>query len=284
MPDFPVIDAHLHLWDPKEVDYPWLKDVPELNRAYLLSEYNEACGSVEVEAMAFLQCEADFTQALDEAKWVNRLAIEEPRIKTIIPWAPLEKGEDCRPFLDELKQMPLIKGIRRIIEFEEYPEFCLQPGFIRGVQILADYDYSFDICIQHHQMKNVIKLVEQCPKVDFVVDHIAKPDIIDHLFEPWKSDLKRLAEFPNVVCKMSGLVVEADLENWTKEDLKPYIDYVIECFGFDRLVFGGDWPVVTKAAALTSWIETLDWALTSYSEAEKKKLYHDNALRIYKMV
>ena len=284
MPDFPIIDTHLHLWDPKEVDYPWLKDVPELNRAYLLPEYNKACGSVEVEAMVFLQCEANFSQALDEAKWVNRLAKDEPRIKAIIPWAPLEKGDACRPFLDQLKQMPLIKGIRRIIEFEEDPEFCLQPNFIKGVQILADYDYSFEICIQHYHMKNAIKLVEQCPKVDFVLGHIAKPDIIDQRFEPWKSDLKRFSEFPNVVCKMSGLVVEADMEKWTKEDLKPYIDYVIECFGFDRIAFGGDWPVVTKAAELTKWIETLDLALTPYSRVEKEKLYHDNALKIYKMI
>lgn len=283
MPDFPIIDTHLHLWDPTTIDYPWLKDIPLLNRPFLLPEYLETCGTIAVEAMVFLQCEADFAQAMDEAQWVNQLAKDEPKIKAIIPWAPLEKGEECAPFLEELKTMPLIKGVRRIIQFESDPEFCLYPGFIKGVQMLADYDFSFEICISHDQMKNSLKLVDQCPNVNFMLNHIAKPDIKNQLFEPWKSNLKRFSEYPNVCCKMSGLVVEADIEKWTKEDLKPYIDHVIDCFGFDRIVFGGDWPVVTKAAEWTKWVETLDWALAAYSIDEKKKLYHDNAQKIYRI-
>ncbi len=281
MPNFPIIDTHLHVWDVNNLIYPWLKDVPVLNRSYLLPEYNEACGSVEVEAMVFMQCEADFSQAMDEAKWVVGLAQDDPRIKAIIPWAPLEKGEGSRPFLEELKQYPRIKGIRRIIQFESDQEFCLQPDFVKGVQILADYDLSFDICISHGQMANTIKMVRQCPDIHFILDHIGKPDIKNQVFEPWKTELKTLSEFPNVCCKMSGLVVEADMEKWTKEDLKPYIDHVIQCFGFDRIAFGGDWPVVVQAAKWTRWVETLEWALSGCSLDELKKLFHDNAARIY---
>lgn len=282
-PNFPIIDTHLHLWDPGKLTYPWLNDLPKLNRPHLLPEYDEACGSLQVEAMVFMQAEADFSQAIDEVKWVNGLAREHSRIKGIIPWAPLEKGEGSRAFLEELKQYPLIKGVRRIIQYEADPEFCLQPGFIKGIRILADYNYSFDICISRIQMTHAIKMVSQCPDIPFILDHIGKPAIKTHGLEPWSTELKTLSVFPNVFCKISGLITEADHEKWTKADLKPYMDHVIDCFGFDRVVYGGDWPVVTLAGQLTQWVDALDWVLQGCSRSELQKLFHDNALRIYKL-
>lgn len=283
MLNFPIIDTHLHLWDPNNLMYPWLHDLPQLNRPHLLPEYDRACGSLQVDAMVFMQAEADFSQAMDEAKWVNSLARENSRIKAIIPWAPLEKGEGSRAFLEELKQYPLIKGVRRIIQYEANLEFCLQPEFIRGVQLLADYNFSFDICISHIQMANTIKMVSQCPDISFILDHIGKPDIKNHVLEPWSKELKTLSEFPNVCCKISGLITEADHEKWTREDLKPYIDHVIDCFGFDRVIYGGDWPVVTLAGEYTQWVEALEWALSGCSLDELRKLFHDNAIKIYKI-
>ncbi|MBT4286338.1 MAG: amidohydrolase family protein [Deltaproteobacteria bacterium] len=283
MPEFPIIDTHLHLWDPKNIDYPWLQDLPILNRAYLLPEYIDNTRAANVEGMVFIQCEADFAQAMKEAKWVVDLAKQESRIKGIIPWAPLEKGEGCHLYLDELKQMPLIKGVRRIIQFESDLQFCLYPGFVKGVQMLTEYNFSFDICISPDQLKNTIKLVEQCPEVNFVLDHIGKPDIKGQVFEPWQSELKMLSGFPNVWCKISGLVVEANIEHWTKEDLKPFIKHVINCFGVDRVMFGGDWPVVLQAAEWQKWVEALDWSLKDYSITDQKKIYHDNAIKFYKL-
>jgi L-fuconolactonase len=283
MPNFPIIDTHLHLWEPNNLTYPWLNDLPKLNRPHLLPEYDKACGSLQVEAMVFMQAEAAFSQALDEAKWVNRIAQKEPRIKTIVPWAPLEKGEGSRKFLEELKQYPLIKGVRRIIQYEADLAFCLQPDFIKGVQILADYNFSFDICISHIQMANTIKMVRQCPDIVFILDHIGKPDIKHQLLEPWKTELKTLAAFPNVCCKISGVVTEADHAHWTKEALKPYLEHVMQCFGFDRLLYGSDWPVVTLAGEYWQWVEALDWVLQGCTRAELQKLFHDNALRIYKI-
>ena len=193
------------------------------------------------------------------------------------------KGEDSRTFLEELKQYPLIKGVRRIIQFEDDLEFCLQPDFVKGVQILADYNLSFDICISHIQMANTIKLVDQCPDINFILDHIGKPDIKNQVLEPWVTELKTLSEFPNVGCKISGLITEADHEKWTKADLKPYIEHVINCFGFDRVLYGGDWLVVTLAGEYTQWIEALEWVLNSCSLDELKKLFHNNAIRVYKI-
>lgn len=283
MLDFPIVDTHLHLWDPKRLRYPWIDNIPLLNKPYLLEDYKKACGPVQVERMVFLQCECIPEQFLQEAEWVTSLAQQDPRIQGIVPWAPLEKGEAARPDLERLAQNRLIKGVRRIIQFEPDPDFCLRPDFVRGVQMLSNYHLSFDICISHAQMANTIRFVLQCPGVRFILDHIGKPDIKNHLLDPWRAEIKALSEMPNVWCKVSGLVTEADHKTWTKEDLKPYIDCVIACFGFDRVIYGGDWPVAYQAAEYPRWVETLAWAVSGASEAERRKLFHDNAVAFYRL-
>ncbi|MFN8442940.1 MAG: amidohydrolase family protein [Caldilineaceae bacterium] len=284
MPLFPIIDTHLHLWDPGNLRYPWLDGNALLNKPYLLDDYRSACGPVQVEKMVFLQCEVDFAQFREEAAWVTSLAQQDPRIAGMVPWAPLEKGDAARADLEGLLAAnPLVKGIRRIIQFEPQIDFCLRPDFVKGVQALADYGLSFDICISHIQMANTIKLVAQCPNVQFILDHIGKPDIRQQIFEPWKSEIKTLAQFPNVWCKVSGLVTEADHKAWTKEDLKPYIDHVIDVFGFDRVIYGGDWPVAYQATEYPHWVETLEWAVQGCSEVELRKLFHDNAEKFYRL-
>jgi L-fuconolactonase len=328
MAAFPIIDTHLHLWDPLNLCYPWLDGIPLLKQSYLLEGYCAATAGLNIERMVFLQCEVDFSQAMQEAKWVTELAQKDPRIEGIVPWAPLEKGRAARPDLEKLAQIELtgishhtgitsnrvsggadipvchkchvfpgrqeclphrgeknrlVKGIRRIIQFEPDPEFCLQPGFVEGVRILPEFDFSFDICIAHHQMANTLKFVRQCPEVSFILDHIAKPDIRHQVFEPWKTHLKEFAAMPNVYCKMSGLVVEADMERWTPGDLRPYIDHVLDCFGFDRVMFGGDWPVVLQASTYLRWVETLQAAVAGCSDEEKRKLFHDNAINFYRL-
>jgi L-fuconolactonase len=284
MINFPVVDTHLHLWDPSHLHYPWLDSNALLNKPYLLDHYRNACGPVQVEQMVFLQCECDFAQFMDEANWVTSLVHDDPRITGIVPWAPLEKGDAVRSDLEQLAANPLIKGIRRIIQFEPDQEFCLRPDFVKGVQALPDYNLHFEICISHGQLANMIKLVEQCPNSQFILDHIGKPDIKNHVYEPWRQELKLLAGFPNVWCKMSGLVTEADHQHWTKEELKPYIDHVLECFGFGRVMYGGDWPVAYQATEYPRWVETLAWAISGCSDTELHQLFHDNAMTFYRLV
>jgi L-fuconolactonase len=280
---FPIIDTHLHLWDPGYLRYPWLDSIPLLNKPYQLDDYNRQCGPVQVEQMVFLQCEADFAQFRAEAAWVTSLAQQDPRLTGIVPWAPLEKGDAARPALEQFTANPLIKGVRRIIQFEPDLEFCLRPEFVRGVQALADYGLSFDICIFHPQLANTIKLVAQCPNVSFILDHIGKPDIKQQVLDPWRQEIKTLAGFPNVWCKISGLVTEADHQQWTKEDLKPYIDQVIDAFGFDRVMYGGDWPVAYQATLYPRWVETLTWAVEGSSELELRQLFRENARAFYRL-
>jgi len=282
--EFPIVDTHVHLWDPEFLRYPWLDDNALLNRALLPADYRRACGPVQVEKMVFVQCEAEFSQFQEEADWVTGLAGgEEPRIAGIVPWAPLELGDEARPALEKLARNGLVKGIRRIIQFEPDTEFCLRPGFVRGVQALSDYGLHFEICIVHTQMANTIKLVEQCPNVTFILDHIGKPGIKDHIMDPWRQDLKTLAGFPNLWCKISGLVTEADHEQWTREDLRPYLDHVFDTFGFERVMYGGDWPVAWQATEYPRWVETLAWAIAGCSAEESRKLFHDNAMDFYRL-
>ena len=282
---FKIIDTHLHLWDPDLIPYPWLEpEAPSLNKKFLLEDYNKAIDNIPIDKMVFVQCECDQNQYLEELKWVTKLAKNDPRIQGIIPWAPLEKGDTVREELEFISQNKLVKGIRRIIQHEKNDlNFCLRPDFIKGVNLLPNYNLSFDICIGHIHMANTIKFVKQCPEVSFMLNHIGKPDIKNGLMEPWKSDIKTLASFQNVFCKLSGLVTEADLNHWAKEDLKPYFLHVLECFGIDRLVFGGDWPVVTLASSMNRWYDTLNWLLEEFSKEQKHKLFYSNAEKFYKL-
>ena len=285
MLNFPVVDTHLHVWDPgNKLDYRLAKELPPVfNKPYLLEDYNRACDPVQVEKMVFIQCEVAASQFMDEAEWVTSLAKVDTRLEGIVPWAPLEKGDAVRSDLEKLAENRLIKGIRHLIQFEDDLDFCLRPDFVAGVRTLADYNLSFDIGIFHIHMANTIQMVRQCPNVQFVLDHIGAPDIKNQGFEPWAQEIKQLSEMPNVWCKISAVPDHADHENWTKEDLKPYIDHVISCFGFDRVMYGGNWPVSTLATEYPRWVETLAWAVSGCTDTELKKLFRDNGIAFYKL-
>jgi len=282
MQKFPIVDTHVHLWHPKQLRYPWLAEVRTLNRPYLLKDYIEAYGALEIESIVFVQCDTHPDDGLKETAWVTSLAAVEPRIQGIVAWAPLEEGAQVAPFVEKLAENRLVKGIRRLIQSESV-DFCVQPNFVSGVKVLSRYGLSFDICIFHPQLANAIRLVEQCPHVQFILDHIGKPDIKNQLFDPWKQEIKTLAAFPNVHCKISGLVTEADLEKWTPADLQPYIEHVINCFGFDRVIYGSDWPVSTQASDYPRWVQTLKDAVSGCSSEELRNLFRDNAIKFYRL-
>ena len=282
MVDFPIVDTHVHLWDPARIRYPWIEGIPQLNKPFLPEDFSRHCGSVEVEKIVFLQCDCVPEAHLQEARWIASLAESDRRISGIVPWAPLEEGEAARGSLDALKEIALVRGVRRLIQSEDVT-FCIRPEFVAGVKLLAEYDFSFDLCIYHRHLANTIRLVERCPEVRFILDHIGKPDIKNGLKAPWREELKLLSEFPNVTCKVSGLVTEADHNDWHREDLKPYIDHVTACFGFDRIVFGGDWPVATLACEYPLWVETLSWALEGCSQEDLRKVFRQNGIEFYRL-
>lgn len=283
MPDFPIVDTHLHLWDLGRLNYPWLASVPLLNRNHLIADYRRACGPVQVAKMVFLQCECEPRQSFAEADWVTEVAQLDPRIRGIVAQAPLENGAAVESELVRLAANPLVKGIRRLIQSEADDAFCLRPDFVRGVQLLPRHGLTFDLCIFHRQLANTLELVRQCPNVTFILDHIGKPDIKAGRLDPWRDELRALAAQPNVWCKLSGLVTEADLAAWTPADLRPYLDHVLDCFGLDRVMFGGDWPVSTQASDYPRWVATLDAALRGCSPDELHRVYVRNAERFYRV-
>jgi L-fuconolactonase len=277
-----IIDSHIHFWNPQHLRYPWLDDLPTLNKSFLPVNLPVSGEGWTMEKLIFVQCECIEDQGLDEADWVSSLVKHDARIGGIVAYAPLQMDDMAREYLKRLKHHRLVKGVRRLIQSEPLG-FCTAPRFVRGVQMLPEFGFSFDLCIRHPQMGDAIELVRQCPNVQFVLDHIGKPDIKAGLLDPWREQIKTLASFPNVMCKISGLVTEADMEHWTPANLQPYIDHVLESFGIDRVMFGGDWPVVELASTYERWLATIIAATSSLSEAEKSKLFYENARQFYRL-
>ncbi|MEM7445615.1 MAG: amidohydrolase family protein, partial [Pseudomonadota bacterium] len=253
------------------------------NKPYLLTDYNEQTAPIDIEAMVFLQCDADPPYFEDEAAWVAENAKADPRIRGMVAWAELEKGAAVADDLARLKKFEILRGIRRLIQSEPDLDFCLRPDFIEGVRTLAQFDLSFDICIFYPQFANAITFAGKVDNVPMILDHIGKPGIKEGLLEPWRSQMFELAQMDHVVCKLSGVATEADHANWTVDQLRPYIDTTLEAFGFDRVIFGGDWPVAVQAVAYPRWVEIVDEALAGESEENQRKVWRDNANRFYRL-
>jgi len=283
MPDFPIIDSHVHLADPTRFGYAWTKHAPSLNRRVLADDLMKAAAPVKIEKLVFVEVDVDLPQHLDEAKWIDGMAAADKRIAGMVAALPLERGKAIEGELDQLRKNKVLRGIRRLIQNQADPDFCIQPKFIEGLKLLARHDLVFDICIFHHHLPNAIKMVRQCPDVRFVLDHIGKPGIKAGLTEPWRQHMKELAALPNVVCKISGVSTEADHKSWTREQLKPYIAHAIDSFGFDRSMYGGDWHVMELAGTYPQWIEVVDWVVEGASTDEKRQLYRDTAIKTYRL-
>ena len=284
MPDFPVIDAHLHLWDPQEMPINWLQENQFLNHAFLPKDYQNHTAQIDVEAMVFVECFVNKGDYLNEVKFVEKCIKTDPRIQAIVAQANVEEGADIRPFLAHLKSNhPKVVGIRRLIEGQPDPDFCIQPNFIRGVNALAEFNFSFDINIVHTQFEKVLEMVPQIEGVNMMLDHCGKPGIRSGEIERWTDHIYQLAEYKNVSCKLSDLPVEADWKNWQEDQIFPYIDVVVKAFGFDRLVYAADWPVCLQATNPGQWVSLLDTYFATEDPSNLKKFYNSNARNFYKL-
>jgi len=278
-----IVDSHVHLWNPERMRYAWLNKLPALNRAFLPADFADACAKTPVRKMIFVEGGRNPAQALTEVDWVCAAAKKLPSLRGIVAHAALEKGRRIRVDLMLLASRPLVKGVRRLLQGESRADFCLKPEFVAGVKLLAEFDFTFDICVRHEQLSAVTELVQRVPEVEFVLDHFGKPPVRTGKIERWTSEIKALAQLPNVSCKISGLTTEADWKTWQPENLKPCFETVLAAFGWDRVMFGSDWPVCTLATDYRRWVETVAALTASAKGADRKKLFQTNAERIYRI-
>lgn len=287
-----IVDTHQHLWDLDLFSYAWIQAQPApgsmaagkpgLNRSFRMADYLEATAGAGVEKSVHVEADVDEPCMLAETRHVLALA-EQPDnpLEGVVACARPE-NRDFKHYLDQIAGHPKLKGIRRILHTQ--PDGLGEGQMFRdNVRSLASYALSFDLCVLARQLPIAIGLVEYCPEVNFILDHCGNPRIKPHELDPWRQHLRTMAGFPNVDCKISGIVTHADAEHWSPEDLRPYVEHVIECFGWDRVMFGSDWPVCTLAATFRQWVEALSLVTRNAGEVNRNKLFYQNAVRVYRL-
>ena len=291
MPNFPIVDTHLHVWDQAQLRYSAFAGHPLFDRPYHVEDYRRDCGALEVEAMVFLECYADFWpgggQYVEEIEFVEREALRDPRIKAIVPMAPLEWGAKAEPMLRRMQaHHPTVKGIRRIVEFDADPRaLMLSDEFVEGVNLLAKFGWHFEINVNHTQMDIVRAFALRVPEVPLILDHCGKPGIKEGAIAQYRDDVAFLAKRKNLWIKLSDLPAEADHAHWREEDMRPFIGATLEAFGPRRTLYGGDYPILLQATTMAQWVETLDRAFADLglSESEARAIYRDNANAFYRL-
>jgi len=273
------IDAHQHFWIYNPDEYGWIDDsMAVLKRNFLpedLSpelERHEFGGSVAVQAR----------QTLEETRWLLQLADRSPRILGVVGWVDLCSSE-CRAQLKELSANAKLVGIRHIVQSEPDDRYLLREDFLRGISQLEEFDLAYDILIYTRHLPVASEFVAKFTHQRFVLDHLAKPQIKSHEVTSWAQGVRRLAEFPNVFCKLSGLVTEADWRYWTPEEIAPYLDIAFEAFGPSRLMIGSDWPVCLVASSYGRTINVVRDYLQKYPPEAREAVMGGNAQRFWSL-
>ncbi|MCM8730274.1 amidohydrolase family protein [Hephaestia sp. GCM10023244] len=276
-----IVDTHAHFWDVERIDYPWIEAGSPFDRSFSLEDYQRASAAVPIERMVFVECDAHPRCSVVEAEWVTGLAKADPRIQAIVARVPL-LADDAAARLEAVAAMPLVRGVRDNIQGQA-PGFALHDSFVRGVRDVARCGLHFELCLKHHQLDETIELVRRCPEVRFVLDHCAKPDIATGLREPWRSQITEMAGLPNIVCKISGLVTEADWTRWEPEEVLWYARAAAEAFGPERIMFGSDWPVNEVAGGYERWFQLAKDLASAWDQRDRDRFFRGNAERIYRL-
>ncbi len=272
------IDAHQHFWNYDPSQYQWIQPGSVLQRSYVPSDLLKELVASKIDGCIAVQARQD----LAENDFLLGLARENSFVKGVVGWIDLQSdsvAEQAKEFSTQTKAI----GVRHVVQDEPDPDFMKRAAFRRGIATLEPLGLAYDILIYWHQLEDAIDLVRSFPNQRFVLDHIAKPAIAKGLTQPWASHIHTLARFPNVACKVSGMVTEADHENWYTEQLRPYFQTVLDAFGPSRLLFGSDWPVIRLAAEYRSFVDSIQTFIDQLSQSEKTGIMGLNALRIYRL-
>ncbi|HEY5551158.1 MAG TPA: amidohydrolase family protein [Opitutaceae bacterium] len=277
-PEF--VDSHMHFWDLGRFRYSWLDEHPSIAGRHTPENIDAEAGPLAPSQIVFVECGAPW---LEEVRWIESLAAREPRIAAIVAHCPMNTGAGTEAAIAGLRRHPLVRGVRHNIQDETDPRYCASDAFVAGVRMLAGTGLSFDICCKHGQLPAVVELVRRCPDTRFVLDHFGKPAIAIGQLDPWRADIAVLAALPNIVCKLSGIITEADHARWTIDDLRPFVDHVLATFGPGRLLFGGDWPVAKLAGSYTRWLETARLLVSHLPPGDQAAIFSTNARRAYRL-
>jgi predicted TIM-barrel fold metal-dependent hydrolase len=277
-----IVDTHQHLWDLERFRYSWLDAVPALKRSFRMTDYLKITEGLNVAKSVHLEADVDEPHMLDETLGLLALADQTDNPMEGVVACGRPESQAFRSYLDKIVGHPKLKGIRRVLHTQP-DELGRGKMFIDNVATLSRYGLSFDICVLARQLPIAVNLVSRCPDVNFILDHCGVPQVKEKILDPWRAQITEISKFPNVVCKVSGLVAYADPKTWTAEDLRPYVEHVLACFGWDRVLFGSDWPVCTLSATYQQWVKTLQSITNHRGEANQRKLFHDNAVRVYRL-
>jgi len=271
------IDAHQHFWKYSAAEYEWISDeMGALKRDFLphdlrpLLDANGFAGSIAVQAL----------QSVRETEWLLALAAQNPFILGVVGWVDLCSRE-VRADLKRLSSNRKLVGVRHVVQGEPDDAFMLRADFRKGIALLAEFDLRYDLLLYPRHLPVAVKLVEKLPEQTFVLDHIAKPLIADGVLAPWAQDIAELAKYPNVWCKLSGMVTEARWRAWKPADFRPYLDVVFSAFGTERLMIGSDWPVCTVSASYAETIVLVTDYLRGLAEDDFERIRGQNCARAY---
>ncbi len=272
------IDAHQHFWIYDQREYGWIDEsMASIRRDFLPDDLKSELeiggfqGSVLVQAR----------QTLEETRWLLELAENNPFILGVVGWVDL-RSPQLRAELESFAGKPKLVGIRHIVQSEP-DDFLLQSDFLRGISVLEEFDLACDILIYTKHLPITAEFVGRFPRQRFVLDHLAKPPIKSGAIDFWESGIRKLASFPNVSAKVSGLVTEADWSAWKAEDIRPYLDVAFECFGPSRLMIGSDWPVCNVAGSYTRIVTLVKDYLSEFAAEEREAVLGGNAAKFWRL-
>ena len=274
-----IVDSHQHFWEVGRFDYPWMSpEVEVLYQDYLPPALASALNRNGVDKTIVVQA----SNSLAETRWLLSLAEGNAFIAGVVGWVDLQSSEVARQ-LDEFTAHPKFKGVRHLVESEPADDWLIQDNVLNGLRQLSSIGLSYDLLVHTRHLKHAKRIADECPDLFLVIDHLAKPPVISGESDDWARELKEIASHPNVWCKLSGLVTEANLTNWRVEDLRPYVDQALECFGPARMMFGSDWPVCLLAASYDQVLESFETLLAGVAENDKRRMFSESAIEFYRI-
>jgi len=274
-----IVDSHQHFWEVGRFDYPWMSpDVEVLCRDYLPPALASVLNRNGVDKTIVVQA----SNSLEETRWLLSLAEHNAFIGGVVGWVDLRSADVARQ-LDEFATHPKFKGVRHLVESEPADDWLTQQNTLNGLLQLSSRALSYDLLVHTRHLEHVKKVADECPELHLVIDHLAKPPIARREIDEWAGEIKEIASRPNVWCKLSGLVTEADWANWRVEDLQPYVEKVLEYFGPARMMFGSDWPVCLLAASYDQVLESFELLLAGLDDKDKRRVFSESAIEFYRI-